>query len=95
MQRCHDATSVVEGSRRSHDGTLVTLQQQQDRLKLGLEECARSIVACNASISTQCDAVAASTSSSVVALQRSVRDLELGTQRHVEALTAAVQAISG
>lgn len=95
LQKYSEFAKSFESSQASHDMLIRSLQQQQDRLKICFEDCTRSITNINPSITSQCEAISSVCSASIAAVKRGVKDLETGTQRQVDALTTAVQAIAG
>jgi hypothetical protein len=73
---------------------LIPLSQQGDRLKSCFDECVRSIGSCNATISSQFSSVEASNAGAISAVKRQIKDIEVATQRQIDALTQAVHALA-
>ena len=89
-----ECRGLVTSTLASQESSITAIQAQHDRLQQCVDECVKSISACNASITTQCTAVEANVTSAFSAIKRQWRDNEVAHQRQVEALTRAVQAIA-
>lgn len=95
LSRCvpreHIILRLVSVSCHHHDIVVV----DQDHLTVSLDECSRSLSTCKEALSTQRSATEASITVQSNALSKSIQDVQSFAQRHVDALTTAVQAIAG